>query len=146
MNSSGLANDDTPRFNILANYSFSRHKYSKVFSHLRQVMTKNVMFEKMNSPERILIVENDEGEFVRRFMMESDTIQLYKTSGKLFVYVYFSHLSVVVTENIVSDKLARQVDMSKSGLDDLRKENAKAGEETEILQPQNQDLRMCDSK
>jgi exportin-1 len=56
----------------------------------------------------VLIVENDEGEIVREFVKESDTIQLYKTTRECLVYL--THLDVVDTENIMTDKLARQVD------------------------------------
>ncbi|KAL9065453.1 MAG: hypothetical protein Q9161_008214 [Pseudevernia consocians] len=106
MNSSGLANGGAPHPNVLANYPLRKHKYSEVLSHLRQVM-----IEKMVRPEEVLIVENDEGEIVREFVKESDTIQLYKTSRECLVYL--THLDVVDTENIMSDKLARQVDGSE---------------------------------
>ena len=106
MNSSGLANGGAPHPNVLANYPLRKHKYSEVLSHLRQVM-----IEKMVRPEEVLIVENDEGEIVREFVKESDTIQLYKTSRECLVYL--THLDVVDTENIMSDKLARQVDSSE---------------------------------
>ena len=106
MNTSGLANGGAPHPNVLANYPLRKHKYSEVLSHLRQVM-----IEKMVRPEEVLIVENDEGEIVREFVKESDTIQLYKTSRECLVYL--THLDVVDTENIMSDKLARQVDGSE---------------------------------
>lgn len=106
MNSSGLANGGAPHPSVLANYPLRKHKYSEVLSHLRQVM-----IEKMVRPEEVLIVENDEGEIVREFVKESDTIQLYKTSRECLVYL--THLDVVDTENIMSDKLARQVDGSE---------------------------------
>ncbi|KAM0806062.1 nuclear transport receptor [Usnea florida] len=106
MNSSGLANGGAPHPNVLANYPLRKHKYAEVLSHLRQVM-----IEKMVRPEEVLIVENDEGEIVREFVKESDTIQLYKTSRECLVYL--THLDVVDTENIMSDKLARQVDGSE---------------------------------
>ena len=79
MSTSGLANDDVPHLNVLANYSLRRPKYSKVLSHLREVVTTTVMIEKMKRPEKVSIVENDEGDMVRDFE-ESDTIQLYKTN------------------------------------------------------------------
>ena len=103
MNTSGLSNGGAPHPNVLANYPLRKHKYQEVLSHLRQVM-----IEKMVRPEEVLIVENDEGEIVREFVKESDTIQLYKTSRECLVYL--THLDVVDTENIMSDKLARQVD------------------------------------
>lgn len=100
---SGLANGGAPHPNVLANYPLRKHKYQDVLSNLRQVM-----IEKMVRPEEVLIVENDEGEIVREFVKESDTIQLYKTTRECLVYL--THLDVVDTEQIMSDKLARQVD------------------------------------
>ncbi|WPH01887.1 Hypothetical protein R9X50_00474100 [Acrodontium crateriforme] len=92
--------------NALANYSLRKDKYSDVLSNLRQVM-----IEKMVRPEEVLIVENDEGEIVREFVKESDTIQLYKTTRECLVFL--THLDVVDTEQIMSEKLARQVDGSE---------------------------------
>lgn len=106
MGVSGLSNGGAPHPNVLANYPLRKHKYNEVLSNLRQVM-----IEKMVRPEEVLIVENDEGEIVREFVKESDTIQLYKTSRECLVYL--THLDVVDTENIMSDKLARQVDGSE---------------------------------
>jgi exportin-1 len=56
-------------------------------------------------------VENEEGEIVREFMKESDTIVLYKQMRELLVYL--THLDVVDTENILTEKLAKQVDGSE---------------------------------
>ncbi|KAJ9501767.1 Karyopherin transporter [Exophiala xenobiotica] len=106
MNVSGLANGGAPHPSTLANYPLRKHKYGQVLTSLRQVMV-----EKMVRPEEVLIVENDEGEIVREFVKESDTIQLYKTTRECLVYL--THLDVVDTENIMSEKLARQVDGSE---------------------------------
>ncbi|KAF3172605.1 Karyopherin transporter [Orbilia oligospora] len=51
------------------------------------------------------------GEIVREFVKEGDTIQLYKTTRECLVYL--THLDVVDTETIMSEKLARQVDGSE---------------------------------
>ena len=59
----------------------------------------------------MLIVENDEGEIVREFMKESDTIVLYKSMRELLVYL--THLDVIDTETILTEKLAKQVDGSE---------------------------------
>ena len=103
MGVSGLANGGAPNPSALANYPLRKHKYSQILSNLRQVMV-----EKMVKPEEVLIVENEEGEIVREFVKESDTIQLYKTTRECLVYL--THLDVVDTEGIMSDKLAKQVD------------------------------------
>jgi len=58
-----------------------------------------------------LIVENDEGEIVREVMKESDTITLYKSMRE--VLVYLTHLDCQNTEQIMSDKLTKQVDGSE---------------------------------
>jgi exportin-1 len=83
-----------------------KDKYTEVLTSLR-----SVMIEKMAKPEEVLIVENDEGEIVREFVKESDTIQLYKSTRECLVFL--THLDVQDTENIMSDKLARQVDGSE---------------------------------
>jgi exportin-1 len=88
---------------ILANYPLRKHKYAEILSNLR-----TVMIEKMVRPEEVLIVENDEGEIVREFVKESDTIQLYKSTRECLVFL--THLDVNDTEQIMSEKLARQVD------------------------------------
>lgn len=59
-----------------------------------------------------MIVENDEGEIVREFMKESDTIVLYKSMRE--VLVYLTHLDVSDTETIMTDKLSKQVSLEAS--------------------------------
>ncbi|KAI6884857.1 Exportin-1 [Hortaea werneckii] len=99
----GMQNGGAPNPQAMQNYPLRKHKYTEVLSNLRQVM-----IEKMVRPEEVLIVENDEGEIVREFVKESDTIQLYKTTRECLVFL--THLDVVDTEQIMSEKLARQVD------------------------------------
>jgi exportin-1 len=106
MGVSGLSNGGAPHPSTLANYPLRKHKYAQILSNLRSVMV-----EKMVRPEEVLIMENDEGEIVRTFVKESDTIQLYKTTRECLVYL--THLDVVDTENIMSDKLQKQVDGSE---------------------------------
>lgn len=91
---------------ILQNYPLRKHKYSEILSNLRVVM-----IEKMVRPEEVLVVENDEGEIVREFVKETDTVQLYKTIRECLVYL--THLDVVDTEQIMTEKLQRQVDGSE---------------------------------
>ncbi|WVR09450.1 hypothetical protein IAU60_006517 [Kwoniella sp. DSM 27419] len=83
-----------------------KNVYSDILSNLRLVM-----IEKMVKPEEVLIVENDEGEIVREFMKESDTIVLYKSMRE--VLVYLTHLDVADTETIMTDKLSKQIDGSE---------------------------------
>lgn len=91
---------------ILARFPLRQHLYSGILSNLRLVIIENMV-----RPEEVLIVENDEGEIVREFVRESDTIQLYKTMRE--VLVYLTHLNVVNTEQIMNEKLARQIDESE---------------------------------
>jgi len=37
-----------------------------------------VMISRMAKPEEVLVVENDQGEVVREFMKDTDSINLYK--------------------------------------------------------------------
>uniref|UniRef100_A0A0K3CC03 BY PROTMAP: gi/472583837/gb/EMS21461.1/ exportin-1 [Rhodosporidium toruloides NP11] gi/647402254/emb/CDR48536.1/ RHTO0S18e02212g1_1 [Rhodosporidium toruloides] n=1 Tax=Rhodotorula toruloides TaxID=5286 RepID=A0A0K3CC03_RHOTO len=80
--------------------------YTEVLSNLRLVMV-----ERMAKPEEVLIVENDEGEIVREFLKDTDTVVLYKSMRE--VLVYLTHLDVVDTEMIMTEKLSKQVDGSE---------------------------------
>lgn len=100
-NAGGAANPE-----VLANYPLRKHSYNAILSNLR-----SVMIEKMVRPEEVLIVENDEGEIVREFVKESDTITLYKSIRE--VLVYLTHLDVLDTERIMTEKLAKQTDGSE---------------------------------
>ena len=95
-----------PDPDILAKFPLRQHKYAEILSKLRLVIIEN-----MARPEEVLIVENEEGEIVREFVKESDTIQLYKSMRE--VLVYLTHLNVVDTEQIMNEKLARQIDESE---------------------------------
>jgi hypothetical protein len=67
--------------------------------------------------QQVLIVENDEGEIVREFMKESDTIVLYKSMRE--VLVYLTHLDVQDTEHIMTDKLSKQVSLARHEVDKM---------------------------
>ncbi|AAS51792.2 ADL128Cp [Eremothecium gossypii ATCC 10895] len=95
-----------PNPQFLKKYPLKKHMYDNICSQLRWVI-----IESMVRPEEVLIVENDEGEIVREFVKESDTIQLYKSERE--VLVYLTHLDVVDTEEIMLDKLGRQIDGSE---------------------------------
>jgi exportin-1 len=112
--------------NMLSGMSLRKNIYSDVLSNLRLVV-----IERMVKPEevrftprrykavdtytiarlQVLIVENEEGEIVREFMKEIDTIVLYKSMRELLVYL--THLDVTDTETILTEKLAKQVDGSE---------------------------------
>ncbi|KAJ8483176.1 hypothetical protein ONZ45_g14695 [Pleurotus djamor] len=91
---------------VLNGMSLRKNIYSDVLSNLRLVV-----IERMVKPEEVLIVENEEGEIVREFMKESDTIVLYKSMRELLVFL--THLDVIDTETIMTEKLAKQVDGSE---------------------------------
>ncbi|KAL0947085.1 hypothetical protein HGRIS_013226 [Hohenbuehelia grisea] len=91
---------------MLHGMNLRKNIYSEVLSNLRLVV-----IERMVKPEEVLIVENDEGEIVREFMKESDTIVLYKSMRELLVFL--THLDVTDTETIMTEKLAKQVDGSE---------------------------------
>jgi exportin-1 len=96
----------------MAGLNLRKNLYVEILSNLRLVM-----IERMVKPEEVLIVENDEGEIVREFMKESDTIVLYKSMRE--VLVYLTHLDVIDTENIMTEKLSKQVDGSEWGWNQL---------------------------
>ena len=91
-----------------------KNLYVTVLSNLRVVM-----IECMVKPEEVLVVENDEGEIVREFVKESDTIVLYKSMKEALVYL--TNLDVNDTEEIMTTKLARQMDGSEWSWNNLNK-------------------------
>lgn len=102
----GIGGGGAPDPSILAKFPLRQHKYTDILSKLRLVIIENMV-----RPEEVLIVENDEGEIVREFVKESDTIQLYKSMRECLVLL--THLDVVDTEQIMNEKLARQIDESE---------------------------------
>ncbi|ODV64326.1 exportin CRM1 [Ascoidea rubescens DSM 1968] len=92
-----------PNPEYLNKFPLRKHLYNDILSKLRLVV-----IESMARPEEVLVVENDEGEIVREFVKESDTITLYKSMRELLVYL--THLDVLDTEQIMTEKLAKQID------------------------------------
>ncbi|KAF5918001.1 hypothetical protein HPG69_019807 [Diceros bicornis minor] len=66
-----------------------------------------VTVNRMAKPEEVLVVENDQGEVVREFMKDTDSINLYKNMRETLVYL--THLDYVDTERIMTEKLHNQV-------------------------------------
>ena len=50
-----------------------RQTYQAILSKVRRIM-----ISKMAKPEEVLVVENDQGEVVREFMKDTDSINMYK--------------------------------------------------------------------
>ena len=50
-----------------------RQTYQVILSKVRRIM-----ISKMAKPEEVLVVENDQGEVVREFMKDTDSINMYK--------------------------------------------------------------------
>ncbi|OMJ30299.1 Exportin-1 [Smittium culicis] len=91
--------------NLGQNDSGSRQNYYPgVLSALRIVV-----IDKMVKPEEVLIVENDDGEIVREFIKETDTINLYTSQRECLVYL--THLDSSDMENIMMSKLSIQLDL-----------------------------------
>lgn len=105
-NQARIGANGAPDPDVLSQFPLRQHKYKELLSKLRLVIIENMV-----RPEEVLIVENDEGEIVREFVRESDTIQLYKSMRE--VLVYLTHLNVIDTEQIMMAKLARQLDDSE---------------------------------
>ncbi|RGB35595.1 CRM1 C terminal-domain-containing protein [Rhizophagus diaphanus] len=98
----------------LANIPLRKHMYSDILTNLRVIM-----IDRMVKPEEVLVVENDEGEIVREFMKDCDTITLYKSMRECLVYL--THLDVQDSEIIMSNKLTKQIDGSEWSWNNLNK-------------------------
>ncbi|KAI8321969.1 hypothetical protein GQ54DRAFT_297658 [Martensiomyces pterosporus] len=91
-----------------------RQMYSGVLTGVRYVM-----ISRMARPEEVLIVENDEGEIVREFIKETDTITLYKAQRECLIFL--THLDPQDMEKIMVEKLGRQMDGSEWSWNNLNK-------------------------
>lgn len=65
------------------------------------------MISRMAKPEEVLVVENEQGEVVREFMRDTDSINMYKNMRETLVYL--THLDYADTERIMTEKLGNQV-------------------------------------
>jgi len=83
-----------------------RQTYQLILSKVRQIM-----ISKMAKPEEVLVVENDQGEVVREFMKDTDSINMYKNMRETLVYL--THLDCSDTEAIMTEKLLNQVNGSE---------------------------------
>ncbi|XP_072170953.1 exportin-1-like [Diadema setosum] len=79
-----------------------RQLYLHVLSRVRRIM-----ISRMAKPEEVLVVENDQGEVVREFMKDTDSINMYKNMRETLVYL--THLDYTDTETIMTEKLQLQV-------------------------------------
>jgi len=83
-----------------------RQLYLNILSRVRLVM-----ISRMAKPEEVLVVENEQGEVVREFMKDTDSINLYKNMRETLVYL--THIDYVDTERIMTEKLHNQVNGSE---------------------------------
>ncbi|XP_063728353.1 exportin-1-like, partial [Symsagittifera roscoffensis] len=93
----------SPVFAMGDYHPMRRNFYSDILTAVRYIM-----ISKMAKPEEVLVVENDQGELVREFMKDTDSINLYKSMRETLVYL--THLDVMDTERILTEKLGKQVD------------------------------------
>ncbi|XP_057324620.1 exportin-1 [Microplitis mediator] len=77
------------------------------------VLTKvrYIMISRMAKPEEVLVIENENGEVVREFMKDTDSINLYKNMRETLVYL--THLDYADTEKVMTEKLQNQVNGSE---------------------------------
>lgn len=94
------------RNNAVPILQFENTMYPRILSQLRYIM-----IGRMAKPEEVLVVENDQGEVVREFMKDTDSITLYKNMRETLVYL--THLDYADTERIMTSKLANQVNNSE---------------------------------
>jgi exportin-1 len=83
-----------------------RALYQEVLNKVRYIM-----ISRMAKPEEVLVVETDNGEVVREFMKDTDSINLYKNMRETLVYL--THLDYADTERIMTVKLQNQVNGSE---------------------------------
>ncbi|XP_063606328.1 exportin-1-like [Penaeus indicus] len=83
-----------------------RQFYQPILTKVRALM-----ISRMAKPEEVLVVENEQGEVVREFMRDTDSINMYKNMRETLVYL--THLDYADTERIMTEKLGNQVNGSE---------------------------------
>ena len=104
MNQSRVSNNyglmlNTP---VTQNAYLRKQVYADVLSNLRIVL-----ISKMAKPEEVIIVEDENGQIVKEYMKDVDSIALYKQMKETLVYL--THLDFADTERIMTRKLQEQV-------------------------------------
>lgn len=94
-------------FNIVSNDSYPETGKRRDFYMMPLHHVRVIMISRMAKPEEVLVVENENGEVVREFMKDTDSINLYKNMRETLVYL--THLSCPDTERIMTKKLQNQV-------------------------------------
>lgn len=79
-----------------------RRFYAAILSKVRFIM-----ISRMAKPEEVLVVENENGEVVREFMKDTNSINLYKNMRETLVFL--THLDCMDTDRIMTLKLLNQV-------------------------------------
>lgn len=79
-----------------------RRFYATILSKVRFIM-----ISRMAKPEEVLVVENENGEVVREFMKDTNSINLYKNMRETLVFL--THLDCADTDRIMTLKLLNQV-------------------------------------
>nr|CAH7767990.1 unnamed protein product [Callosobruchus chinensis] len=100
-----------PEFkNARINLEISFYRYENLYQEVLNKV-RYIMISRMAKPEEVLVVENDNGEVVREFMKDTDSINLYKNMRETLVYL--THLDYADTERIMTTKLQNQVNGSE---------------------------------
>lgn len=86
--------------------------YAEVLARVREVMIRH-----MAKPEEVLIEKDDSGEYVREAQKDTDAIALYKVMRDAMVFL--THLDPRNTEELMLEKLAKQVNNEEWGYDAL---------------------------
>jgi hypothetical protein len=86
--------------------------YAEVLCRVREVMIRH-----MARPEEVLIEKDDSGEYVREQQKDTDAIALYKVMRDTLVFL--THLDPRNTEELMLEKLTKQVNGEEWGYDVL---------------------------
>ncbi|RYG55147.1 hypothetical protein EON66_05980, partial [archaeon] len=89
-----------------------RELYAEVLARVRETLIRH-----MAKPEEVLLEKDETGEFVREQQKDTDAIALYKIMRKTMAYL--THLDKNNMEDLMLEKLAKQVDGSEWGVDPL---------------------------
>ncbi|OXA47591.1 Exportin-1 [Folsomia candida] len=98
-------------YSLQSEIFFYSHSNRNLFYGPLLSMVRFVLITRMVKPEEILVVENENGEVVREFMRDTDSINLYRTMKETLISL--THLDCQSTVKIMKERLKNQVDGSE---------------------------------
>lgn len=112
------------------------NKFSVIYTILERTFfdLRIILICRMAKPEEVLIGENENGQIVKEKVYDTEAFEIYKKSKKIFLFL--ANISKEVTQEIILDKLAEQLEPVKWNHDVLNSLSWAIGSITDVFNPE----------